>query len=78
VETAKAALKLVQIGNSVRVILPKDVLAKLEVEKGDTLSWTEASDGITLTPYGRRSRRRQEVAREVMKRRRPVLRELAK
>ena len=44
-------LKLTQIGNSVGVILPKEVLAKLKVEKGDTLFVTEATNGITLTPY---------------------------
>lgn len=44
-------LKLTQIGNSVGVILPKEVLAKLKVEKGDTLFITEATNGVTLTPY---------------------------
>ena len=44
-------LKLTQIGNSVGVILPKEVLAKLKVEKGDTLFVTEATNGVTLTPY---------------------------
>ena len=33
-----SALKLTQIGNSVGVILPKDLLARLKLEKGDTLS----------------------------------------
>jgi putative addiction module antidote len=46
-----AALKLTQIGNSVGVILPKEVLAKLKVEKGDTLYITETPGGVTLTPY---------------------------
>ncbi len=32
-----AALKLTRIGNSVGVILPKDMLARLKVDKGDTL-----------------------------------------
>lgn len=45
------ALKLIQIGNSVGVILPREVLAKLKVEKGDTLFVTEATNGVTLTPY---------------------------
>ncbi len=30
-------LKLTQIGNSVGVILPKEVLARLKLEKGDSL-----------------------------------------
>ncbi|XHS77000.1 AbrB/MazE/SpoVT family DNA-binding domain-containing protein [Burkholderiaceae bacterium UC74_6] len=73
-----AALKLTQIGNSVGVILPKEILAKLKLEKGDTLYWTEAPDGITLTPYNKEFETQMEAARGVMKRRRHVLRELAK
>ena len=36
-----AALKLTQIGNSVGVILPKEVLARLKLEKGGTVFVTE-------------------------------------
>jgi putative addiction module antidote len=45
------ALKLVQIGNSVGVILPKEVLARLKLDKGDTVFVTDAAGGVTLTPY---------------------------
>ncbi|HRE61920.1 MAG TPA: AbrB/MazE/SpoVT family DNA-binding domain-containing protein [Micropepsaceae bacterium] len=41
-------LKLTQIGNSVGVVIPKEVLAKLNVEKGDTLFLTEGPDGQML------------------------------
>lgn len=44
-------LKLTQAGNSVGVILPKEVLACLKVEKGDPLFLTETTDGVLLTPY---------------------------
>ncbi len=44
-------LKLTQIGNSVGVVLPKEALARLKVEKGETLFLTETPDGYTLTPY---------------------------
>jgi len=73
-----SALKLTQIGNSVGVILPKEVLAKLKLEKGDAVYWTESANGITLTPYSSEFETQMEAAREVMKRRRHVLRELAK
>ena len=43
-------LKLTQIGNSVGVILPKDVLAKLKLEKGDSIFITETPDGYAITP----------------------------
>lgn len=45
------ALKLTQIGNSVGVILPKELLARLKVDKGDLLHVTDSPGGITLTPY---------------------------
>jgi putative addiction module antidote len=39
------ALKVTQVGNSVGVILPKEALAKLGVEKGSVVYLTEAPDG---------------------------------
>jgi putative addiction module antidote len=72
------ALKLTQIGNSVGVILPKEVLARLKLEKGDTVFVTDSADGIRLTPYSAEFGEQMEAARAVMKRRRNVLRELAK
>ena len=72
------ALKLTQIGNSVGVILPKEVLARLKLEKGDTVFLTEAADGITLTPYSAQFETQMGEARRIMKERRNVLRELAK
>ncbi len=44
-------LKLTQIGNSVGVILPKEVLSKLKLEKGDTVYVTETPHGLAITPY---------------------------
>lgn len=73
-----SALKLSQIGNSVGVILPKDVLARLKLVKGDTLFLTEAANGITLTPYDPEFEEQMTEARRIMKKRRDVLRELAK
>ena len=42
------ALKLTQIGNSVGVILPKEVLARLKVEKGDVLYVTDTPEGVAV------------------------------
>ena len=72
------ALKLTQIGNSVGVILPKDVLARLKLVKGDTLYLTDAANGVMLTPYSVQFENHMTAARKVMKKRRNVLRELAK
>ena len=44
-------MKIIQIGNSLGVTLPKEALAALKVEKGDVLMLTEAPDGFRLTPY---------------------------
>jgi putative addiction module antidote len=71
-------LKLTQIGNSVGVILPKEILARLKLEKGDTVFVTDAVDGVTLSAYSPDFAAQMTAAREVMKRRREVLRELAK
>lgn len=73
-----AALKLTQIGNSVGIILPKEVLARLKLEKGDTLYLTDAANGVLLTPYSAEFEMQMTAARSVMKKRRNVLRELAK
>jgi putative addiction module antidote len=78
VEAAMTALKLTQIGNSVGVILPKEVLARLKVEKGDLLFVTDAANGVMLTPYSPEFETQMEAARSIMKKRRNVLRELAK
>ncbi|MBI3155598.1 MAG: AbrB/MazE/SpoVT family DNA-binding domain-containing protein [Burkholderiales bacterium] len=72
------ALKLTQIGNSVGLILPKELLARLKLEKGDTVFVTDAADGILLTPYSAEFETQMEVARRIMKKRRDALRELAK
>ncbi len=46
------ALKLTQIGNSVGVVLPKEALIKLGVEKGDTIYLTESAGGnLRLSAY---------------------------
>ena len=71
-------LKLTQIGNSVGVILPKEVLARLKVQKGDSLFVTDLPDGVALRPYDQEFAEQMELARQIMRERRNVLRELAK
>jgi putative addiction module antidote len=44
-------LKLTQIGNSVGVVLPKEMLARMKLEKGDTVFITDTPDGFMITPY---------------------------
>lgn len=72
------SLKIIQIGNSLGVTLPKEMLADLNVEKGDTLTATPAPGGYRVSPYDTATAEQLEIARKIMKRRRHVLRELAK
>lgn len=72
------ALKLTQIGNSVGVILPKEVLARLKVEKGDTVFVTDATNGVLLTPYDPALDEQLKLGREFMREFRDTFHQLAK
>jgi len=72
-------LKLIPIGNSTGMILPKDMLARLHVDKGDQLYLTEAPDGsYRLTPFDPDFARQMELAEGIMREDREILRALAK
>ena len=49
------ALKITQIGNSVGIVLPKEAVSRLKVEKGDVVYLTEAADGYTDVVLNRRA-----------------------
>ena len=70
-------LKITQIGNSLGVILPKELLAQLHVDKGDTLFITNTAKGIELSGYDEEFTRQMEVGRKIMREDRDVLRKLA-
>jgi putative addiction module antidote len=71
------AIKIISIGNSNGVILPKETLARLNVQKGDTLYLTEGPQGIRLVPFDEEFAAQMEAAREVMRENRDVLQRLA-
>lgn len=71
-------VKVTAIGNSMGVVLPKEALSKLRVEKGDVLYLVEGPDGFMLTPYRQDLDRQMEAAEKVMKKYRNALRRLAK
>ena len=71
-------LKITTIGSSAGVILPKEVLARLKVEKGDQIALTETKDGYALSPYDPEFEKAMDAGRKVMRRYRNALRELAK
>jgi putative addiction module antidote len=71
-------LKVTTIGSSAGIILPKEVLARLKISKGDTVFLTESPDGVRITPYDPEFEEQMGLARQFMRQRRNVLRELAK
>ena len=71
-------LKVTTIGSSAGVVLPKEVLARLKVSKGDSLYLTESPDGFRITPYDPEFEEDMALACKVMRERRDLLRELAK
>jgi len=75
--TAIKTVKITAIGNSAGIILPKEVLEKLRVTKGDTLTISETPDGIQLNPYDEDFATAMQLAEDIMREDRDVLRKLA-
>lgn len=72
-------LKLRKVGNSTGVVLPKEALAHLRVEEGDTINVTDAADGtLRVSAHDPEFARQMDAAKSVMRRYRNTLRELAK
>jgi len=71
-------VKVTSVGNSMGILLPKEVLSKMKAAKGDTLYLIEGAEGYTITPYQQDFEAQVDVAEKIMKRYRNTLRELAK
>ena len=71
-------LKLRKVGNSVALIIPKQVRQKMGVEEGDAVYLTETPDGYRISPYDPEFSRQMEIARKVQSKHRDALHELAK
>lgn len=71
-------VKIIPIGNSQGVVLPKDLLAHLNVQVGEVLAVSKTPNGIGLRPADSDFDAQMATAREVMSRRKRALRELAK
>lgn len=73
------SFKVTTVGSSAGIILTKEAMARLGIEKGDTLYMTEAPDGsYRITPYDPEFERQMAHAEKVMHDDREVLRALAK
>ena len=73
-----APVKVRKVGNSLGVILTKDVVESLGVAEGDELFAIRTPDGIRLTPYDPDFAQAIESTRDYMRRHRNALHELAK
>jgi putative addiction module antidote len=71
------SLKITTVGNSTGVVLPKEILERLRVSKGDKLYVLETPNGIELVPYDPEFALQMETAERVMREDRNVLRKLA-
>lgn len=71
-------LKLIPIGNSTGVILPKEVLARLRVSRGDELTLIETPDGFKVQIFDPEFALQMDQAEEIMRADRAILRELAR
>ena len=70
-------VKVISVGNSAGIILSKEILERLRVSKGDTLTVTETPDGVQLKTYDETFATGMSLAEEIMREDRDVLRKLA-
>jgi putative addiction module antidote len=72
------ALKITTTGNSLAIALPKAVVDRLKLKKGDEIFLVDTPDGVRLTPYDPEFDAQLNAARQVMRKYRNTLRALAK
>jgi putative addiction module antidote len=72
-------LQVKKIGNSVGLILPKDLLARLKLSEGDKLHVVEQTErGIKLTPYDPKHAEAMDIARRSFRKYADTYKALAK
>ena len=70
-------LKIISIGNSAGVLLPKELMSKLKLSSGDTLYASETENGIALTAHDPEFEAQMALAEEIMSEKDVLLRKLA-
>jgi len=71
-------LKLTAIGTSTGMVIPKEMLARMKLTRGDVVHVVETPDGYLLTPYDPKVAEQVEAGREFMKEYRDTFKVLAK
>ena len=74
-----AVLQIKKIGNSVGLILPKELLARLKLKEGDKLYVVEQTErGVQLSPYDPKHAKAMEIARRGFRKYADTFKALAK
>ncbi|VAX16792.1 hypothetical protein MNBD_NITROSPINAE04-973 [hydrothermal vent metagenome] len=71
-------LKVTTVGNSAGIVIPREAMARLKIEKGDILCLTETPDGYEISPFDPEFDEEMAAARLLSKKYRNALRRLAK
>lgn len=71
------SVKVTTVGSSTGIVLPKDVLERLHLQRGDSVYLTETPGGVHITPYRPDFAEAIDAGRRVMRRYRNALRKLA-
>lgn len=75
--TNATAVKVTTIGSSVGIVLPREILNRLHIGKGDTVYLTESPDGFRISPYDVTFAKKVDILEQVMRENRDVLKKLA-
>jgi len=79
IEVEGYLLQIKRIGNSVGLILPKELLARLKLRAGDKLHVVEQTErGIKLSPYDPKHAKAMEIARRSFRKYADTYKALAK
>ena len=70
-------VKITTVGNSAGIVLPKELLSHMNVEKGDMLFVTKTPEGIQIIPYENEFAAKMEVAERVIGKYKDALKRLA-
>ena len=72
------ALKLTAVGTSTGVVIPKEMLQRLKVGRGDSLFVIETPSGYLLTPHDPAVEQQLKIGRKFMRDYRETFKALAK
>jgi putative addiction module antidote len=70
-------VKITTIGNSAGIVLPKEILSHMNVQKGDSLYITKTSGGFQIGPYDEEFAAKMEVAERMIGKYKDAFRRLA-